>query len=116
MVFGKDGLLYLTLDSYSQNSWDTTNFMRKILRIDVSKSEGGKLYAIPSDNPLYNAVNPLVKKEVYAFGFRNTYSLVSDFITGSIWGAEVGQGTWEEVNIIKPGKNYGWADGGDGEP
>ncbi len=113
IVFGKDSLLYITADSYSQNSWDSTIFMRKILRIDVSKQDAGKLYAIPPSNPFYNAANPAVKKEIFAFGFRNTYSLQADYITGHIWGAEVGQGTWEEVNIIQSGKNYGWGNGGD---
>jgi hypothetical protein len=114
MVFGKDGLLYISADAYSQNSWDSTIYMRKILRIDVSKPEKENLYTIPPTNPFYNAANPSVKKEIFAFGFRNTYSITSDYVTGAIWGAEVGQVTWEEVNIIKSGKNYGWADGGDG--
>ncbi|MEO7959118.1 MAG: PQQ-dependent sugar dehydrogenase [Fibrobacteria bacterium] len=115
MVFGKDGMMYITADAYSKNSWDSTVFMRKILRIDVSKQDPGKLYAIPTDNPFFNATNPAVKKEIYAFGFRNTYSIVANYITGSILGGEVGQATWDEVNVIKPGKNYGWANGGDGE-
>ncbi len=115
MVFGKDGYLYISTSSYSKNSWDSTEIMRKVLRIDVSKQDPGKLYAIPPTNPWYNATNPAVKKEVFAFGFRNSYSLVANYLTGSILGAEVGQKTWEEVNIIQAGKNYGWADGGDGQ-
>ncbi len=115
MVFGMDHLLYISTDSYSKNSWDSTDYMRKVLRIDVSKPEGGKMYTIPPDNPFYNAANPDVKKEIYAFGFRNTYSIVANYLTGSILGAEVGQKTYEEVNIILPGKNYGWGDGGDGQ-
>jgi hypothetical protein len=114
IVFDKDGYLFITADSYSQNSWDSANYMRKVLRIDVRKPEGGRMYSIPKDNPWYNAANPAVKKEVYAFGFRNTYSIQADYLTGHIWGAEVGQGTWEEVNIIQPGRNYGWGHGGDG--
>ncbi|GEM_PF-4892272 len=116
MVFDKDGMLFITADSYSQNGWDSTNFMRKVLRIDVSKKDPGKLYSIPTDNPFFKATNPAVKKEIYAYGFRNTYSLVADYLTGKLWGAEVGEGTWEEVNIIQPGKNYGWGNGGDGAP
>ncbi|MEO6096388.1 MAG: PQQ-dependent sugar dehydrogenase [Fibrobacteria bacterium] len=113
MVFGKDGYMYISPMSYSINSWDSTNFMRKVLRIDVSKSEGGRMYTIPKDNPWINSTNPAVKKEVFAFGFRNLYVLQADHITGSIWGAEVGEGAWEEINIIKSGLNYGWASGGD---
>lgn len=115
MVFGKDGLLYISPMAYSANSWDSTTLMRKVLRIDVSKPEGGRMYTIPKDNPWYNSANPAVRKEVFAFGFRNTYVLQADYLTGSIWGAEVGEGAWEEINIIKPGLNYGWASGGDYE-
>jgi hypothetical protein len=113
MVFGKDGMMYLSLMSYGTNSWDSTTFMRKILRIDVSKPEGDRMYTIPTDNPWYNSTNPAVKKEVFAFGFRNTYVMAADYLTGSLWGAEVGEGAWEEINILKAGKNYGWASGGD---
>lgn len=113
LVFGKDGMLYITADSYSHNSWDSTHLMRKVLRIDVSRQDPGKMYAIPTDNPFYNAANPAVKKEIFAFGFRNTYSLQADYLTGSLWGGEVGQGLWEEVNIIQAGRNYGWSNGGD---
>lgn len=116
LVFGKDGMMYITADSYSRNSWDSTQLMRKILRIDVSRQDPGKMYAIPRDNPWYAAANPAVKKEVFAFGFRNTYSLQADYLTGSIWGGEVGQILWEEVNIIKAGGNYGWGNGGDASP
>jgi hypothetical protein len=115
MVFGKDGMLYLSPMAYSKNSWDSTTLMRKVLRIDVSKPEGGRMYTIPKDNPWYASTNPAVKKEVFAFGFRNTYVLQADQLTGSIWGAEVGEGAWEEINIIKAGKNYGWSSGGDYE-
>lgn len=115
LVFGKDGYMYITADSYSRNSWDSTEYMRKILRIDVSRQDPGKMYAIPPTNPWVGSTNPNVKKEVFAFGLRNTYSLAADYLTGSVWGAEVGQSTWEEVNILKPGRNYGWADGGDGQ-
>jgi hypothetical protein len=115
MAFGSDGMLYISPMSYSHNSWDSTTHMRKVLRIDVRQPEGGRMYTIPKDNPWYNSANPAVKKEVYAFGFRNTYILQGNSLTGSILGAEVTQGQWEEINIIKPGKNYGWANGGDYE-
>ncbi len=116
IVFGKDGYLYVAISSYAKNSWDLSEYMRKVLRIDVSKPEGGRLYSIPPSNPFYNSQDPTVKKEIYAYGLRNTYILAPNYITGSILGAEVGQLTWEEINVIKPGKNYGWADGGDGQP
>ncbi len=116
ITFGKDGYLYIAINSYSKNGWDLTDYMRKVLRIDVSKPEGGKLYTIPPSNPFYSSPDPKVKKEIYAYGLRNTYILAPNYISGSILGAEVGQVTWEEINIIKPGANYGWADGGDGQP
>lgn len=116
IIFGKDGYMYISIMSYSKNSWDLTGYMRKVLRIDLSKPEGDKLYGIPPTNPFFNSPDPQVKKEIYAYGLRNTYILAPNYITGSVLGAEVGQLTWEEVNILRPGVNYGWADGGDGQP
>ncbi len=113
MLFGSDGMAYITTDAYDASSWDSTILARKILRIDFSKQDAGKMYHIPTDNPWYMATNPLVKKEVYAFGFRNTYSMSFNFLTGKLYAAETGQSTWEEINNILPGKNYGWNNGGD---
>ncbi|MEO6095406.1 MAG: PQQ-dependent sugar dehydrogenase [Fibrobacteria bacterium] len=113
MEFGSDGMLYISPNGYNWNGWDSTTFMRKVLRIDVRNPEGGRMYTIPTDNPFYKSANPLLKKEIFALGFRNTYNLKADHLTGKIWGGEVGEGDWEEVNIIEAGKNYGWANGGD---
>jgi hypothetical protein len=113
MVFGPDGYLYIATSGYNHDSWDSTSLMRKILRIDVSRRDTGKMYSIPSTNPWYEASNPDVKKEVYAFGIRNTYSLAVNHPTGRIWGSDVGQNRWEEINIFLPGRNYGWGNGGD---
>lgn len=114
MIFGSDGMCYVTTDSYSQSSWDSTILARKILRIDLSTPQGGRMYTIPSNNPWFNVPNPAVRKEVYAFGFRNTYSLSYNYLTNQLYGAETGQSRWEEINHILPGKNYGWNNGADG--
>ena len=131
MVFGNDGMLYITADAYNLASWDSTITGRKILRIDVSRNDANSrdcvagatpsnttlpcgIYAVPTDNPWYNATNPAVRKEVFAFGFRNSYSLSFNYLTGQLYAAETGQSRWEEINHILPGKNYGWNQGGDG--
>ncbi|HAP00025.1 MAG TPA: hypothetical protein DCQ83_08285 [Fibrobacteres bacterium] len=131
MVFGNDGMLYITTDAYNLSSWDSTITGRKILRINVSQVDPARacgataytapsntnlpcgIYTIPSDNPWYNVSNPAVRKEVYAFGFRNTYSLSFNYLTNQLYGAETGQSRWEEINHILPGRNYGWNNGGD---
>lgn len=130
MVFGNDGMLYITADAYNLSSWDSTITGRKILRIDVSRNDANSkdcvagtpsnttlpcgIYAVPTDNPWYNVTNPAVRKEVFAFGFRNTYSLSFNYLTSQLYGAETGQSRWEEINHILPGRNYGWNNGGDG--
>jgi len=114
MIFGSDGMCYITTDAYDASSWDSTILARKILRVDLSTPQGGRMYTIPTTNPWYNVTNPAVRKEVYAFGFRNTYSLSYNYLTNQLYGAETGQSRWEEINHIFPGKNYGWNNGGDG--
>jgi hypothetical protein len=115
-AFGPDGLMYIGTSVYSEDGWDTTTVARKILRIDVDKPEGGNMYSIPADNPFAKSANPAVKKEIYAWGFRNVWSMSFDFLTGKLWAGDVGQELFEEINLVKPGKNYGWANGGNSEP
>jgi hypothetical protein len=59
--------------------------------------------------------NPFVsiateRPEIYAYGFRNPHRLSWDPNTNTLLAAEVGLSSWEEVNIITKGSNYGWAE------
>jgi hypothetical protein len=108
LVFGPDGYLYLTVGDDCQGwpAQDRTSLMGKMLRLDVN---GISLlpYAIPRDNPFVGNTHGW-REEIYAYGFRNTWRFSIDPETKRIWGGDVGEASWEEVNIIKKGRNYGW--------
>ena len=115
-AFGPDGYLYVATSVYSENGWDTTSVFRKILRLDVNTPANGKMYSIPAGNPFANSTNPAVRKEIWASGLRNVWSMSFDFQSGKLWAGDVGQDLFEEINLIQPGRNYGWANGGNSEP
>ena len=108
-----DGYLYIgTGDGGSggdpqNNGQSITTFLGKILRIDIDNQNSGLEYAIPSDNPFTDSSGSILK-EIYAWGMRNPWRNSFDPVTGWLWSADVGQNTWEEINIIERGKNYGW--------
>ena len=72
----------------------------------------GKIFKITKDgkpapgNPFLNKKDAM--PEIYAYGIRNSQSLDIHPVTGELWEAEFGPRGGDEVNIIKPGKNYGW--------
>ncbi len=110
--FGPDGFLYISLgdggsggdpENRAQN---LTSLLGKILRIDVDNEEFDKKYRIPNDNP-YKGNNLNIAEEIFAYGLRNVWRFSFDDI-GRLWAADVGQGAWEEINIIENGGNYGW--------
>lgn len=76
------------------------------------KRDGGKIYRlhddgrIPKDNPFSNEMN--VKKAIYSYGHRNPQGMTLNPETREIWAHEHGPKGGDEINIIKPGKNYGW--------
>ncbi|MDH3269397.1 MAG: PQQ-dependent sugar dehydrogenase [Ignavibacteria bacterium] len=106
-----DGYLYIaTGDGGSggdpqNNGQSVYTMLGKILRIDV---DGGSPYIIPPTNPFYDSTNISVQKEIFAWGLRNPWRCSFDPITNKLWAGDVGQGSWEEVDIIENGKNYGW--------
>ncbi|MAT71992.1 MAG: hypothetical protein CMJ58_21010 [Planctomycetaceae bacterium] len=94
------------------------NLAGKILRIRpddagataaLTASTNGR-YFVPDDNPFTQINNAAVRDEVYALGLRNPHRLSWDGPTDSLIANDIGLHTWEEVNIIHAGGNYGYAD------
>ena len=105
--FGPDGLLYLGLGDRQapEQAPRLDSLLGKILRLDVRQATRAQPYRIPAANPWRgNAVRP----EAYARGFRNPWRLAFDPRDGTLWVADVGYGTREEVNRVQAGADYGW--------
>jgi glucose/arabinose dehydrogenase len=107
IVFGADGYLYWSLgeDGAAHLAQDLDSLHGKLLRIDVDNPSGGNNYGIPPDNPFLGISG---RDEIWAFGFRNPWRFSFDPPTGRLWLADVGQDSWEEINIVRKGRNYGW--------
>ena len=111
MGFGPDGYLYISFGDGGSagdpldHGQNLQTLLGSIVRIDVNNIINSN-YSIPSDNPFIS--NPNALDEIYAYGLRNMWRFSWDSATQLLWGADVGQYGWEEINIIKPGLNYGW--------
>ena len=90
-------------DEFYQPKAFSRDKLRVLLRLDVSK----KPYAIPADNPFRGNKNGW-KEEVWAYGLRNPWRFSFDRGSGKLWAGDVGQVTWEEIDVVEGGKNYGW--------
>lgn len=95
LAFGPDGMLYVTTgDATSRTAaQDLSSLGGKILRLTP---DGG----VPADNPFPGS-------PVWSYGHRNPQGIGWDS-RGTMWASEFGQDTWDELNIIRPGKDYGW--------
>lgn len=111
--FGPDGYLYV---SFGDGGWGgdphnnaqrTDNLLGKILRIDVHPLNPLRKYVVPRDNPFVNKRG--ARSEIWAFGLRNVWRFSFDRLTGQLWGGDVGQNKYEEIDVIYPGLNYGWS-------
>jgi len=110
VAFGPDGYLYISFgDGYSGGApaQDRTSLLGKVLRINVDSSSGGRNYSIPVTNPYYQNVLGY-REEIFAYGFRNLWKFSIDQPTGRIYGGDVGEVSYEEIDLIENGKNYGW--------
>jgi glucose/arabinose dehydrogenase len=80
---------------------DTRDHSGTIVRLNADGS-------VPADNPL--AGNSAYAPEIYTYGHRNIQGIVRHPATGEIWVTEHGPRGSDELNLIQPGRNYGWPD------
>ncbi len=112
LLFGPDGMLYLGL---GDGGWggdplgsgqDISTLLGTVIRIDVSEASADEPYIIPPDNPMVGREG--ARPEIWAYGLRNPWRMSFDSETGLLWAGDVGQNHAEEIDVILPGRNYGW--------
>ncbi len=120
VAFGSDGFLYVGLGDGGDgdNAQNPQRLLGKMLRIDVDSRPGGAAYGIPdgpggnpfSANPLCNVNGTGAQNcpEVFALGFRNPWRWSFDSQDGDLWLGDVGEASFEEIDVVTLGNNYGW--------
>ncbi len=109
ILFGPDGYLYIGFGDGGSggdpkgHGQNTKTLLGAMLRLDV---DHGDPYAIPPGNPF--AVNNQGRPEIYLWGLRNPWRFSFDRGTAMLWVADVGQNSWEEVNVVNQAGNLGW--------
>lgn len=81
------------------NAQRLDTLLGKVLRITRSG-------ATPANNPFVATAG--ARGEIWAYGLRNPYRMAFDLVTGELWAGDVGQSSWEEIDLIRRGRNYGW--------
>jgi glucose/arabinose dehydrogenase len=104
LAFGPDGTLYITTGETHEEE----------LAQDLD-SNGGKILRLEPDGDI-PPDNPFPDSPVWSYGHRNVEGLAFDD-SGRLWASEFGDATWDELNLIEPGLNYGWPlrEGDEGE-
>ncbi len=114
LAFGPDGLLYIgtgdggaAYDPFG-NGQSKSTLLGKLLRIDVEGDNAP--YAVPETNPFVH--DQSARPEIWAYGLRNPWRFSFDRLTGGLYIADVGEGTYEEIDYQPAGspggENYGW--------
>jgi glucose/arabinose dehydrogenase len=99
--FGPDGMLYVTAGERGDpdRAQDLDDLAGSVIRI---AADG----AVPPDNPFVGRDG--VRPEIYSYGHRNPQGLAVHPETGDLWAVEHGPRGGDELNILRPGANYGW--------
>jgi glucose/arabinose dehydrogenase len=114
LAFGPDGFLYIGIGDGDDNDHgrgqSVADLFASILRIDVTSEDP---YTVPPDNPFVGNAN--ARPEVWSYGLRNPWRFSFDRLAGDLYLGDVGEGTWEEVDLIRAaegagkGVNFGWS-------
>ncbi|MCB0156578.1 MAG: PQQ-dependent sugar dehydrogenase [Caldilineaceae bacterium] len=106
LIFGDDGTLFIATGDAVRDelAQDLSTLNGKVLRIRPT-ADG---YTIPSDNPFVDV--PGARPEIYAVGLRNPFRITKNALDGEIYLGDVGNKTWEELNRVTAGANYGWSE------
>ena len=105
LAFGPDGMLYMTVGgaisttSSGKKAQDPNDHTGKVVRL---RDDG----SVPEDNPFVGRAG--YRPEIYSLGHRNQLGLAFHPETGLLWASENGPQGGDEMNIILPGRNYGW--------
>ncbi|MFQ5535978.1 MAG: PQQ-dependent sugar dehydrogenase [Gemmatimonadota bacterium] len=114
ITFGPDAMLYVGLGDgggagdprgHAQNR---STLLGSILRVDVTQSAAPP-YEIPPGNPFVD--DPAARGEIWLYGLRNPWRFSFDFADGLLFIGDVGQDTWEEIDVLDTGEgggNLGW--------
>ncbi len=100
IAFGRDGMVYMTTGAATGNlAQDTNSDYGKVLRL---RDDG----TVPADNPFVGRAG--YKPEIYTLGHRDQLGLAVHPETGAVYSNENGPNGGDEINLILPGRNYGW--------
>ena len=100
VVFARDGNLFMSTEGIVGNvAQDPMSLRGKILRL---RDDG----SVPPDNPFAGRSD--YRPEIFSLGHRNILGLIIHPETGALWNNENGPNGGDEINIILPGRNYGW--------
>lgn len=101
LAFGRDGTLFMSIGERNQRerAQMLTDHAGTIIRI---RDDG----SVPDDNPFVGQADS--RPEIYSYGHRNVQGLAIHPYTGALWASEHGPQGGDEVNLVMPGKNYGW--------
>jgi glucose/arabinose dehydrogenase len=101
IAFAKDGTLFITCGDRDRpdGGQNPNDHFGKVIRVNDDGT-------VPKDNPFVGRAG--YRPEIYTFGQRNQQGLAFNPVNGELWASEQGPNGGDEINVIKPGKNYGW--------
>jgi glucose/arabinose dehydrogenase len=100
LAFGPDGMVYITTGApFDEKAQQTNTVYGKVLRL---RDDG----TVPADNPFVGKSGS--RPEIFSMGHRDQLGLTIHPSTGTVLSAEHGPNGGDEVNVIRPGGNYGW--------